>query len=189
MTLNKNQPIVEQTKAWVETVIVKHNICPFAAREVVQNNIRYSVFENIEIEQSLECLINECEILDHDEDVATSLLIYPDRFLQFEDYLDFVEIATMLMFDRGYEGIYQLASFHPDYCFAEIEPNDASNYTNRSPYPMLHIIRESSLEKALKGFPNPERLPEENIELTRKLGLQAMQAMLQACYNISDDTE
>jgi hypothetical protein len=84
---------------------------------------------------------------------------------------------------QGYEGIYQLASFHPQYCFAEADSQDAANYTNRSPYPMLHLIRERSIESALQHFPHPESIPERNIQLTRQLGLAKMQALLAACIN------
>jgi hypothetical protein len=85
------------------------------------------------------------------------------------------------MHKQGYEGIYQLASFHPQYLFADSDENDPSNYTNRSPYPMLHILREASLEKVLESYPNPENIPERNIELTRSLGLETMQKLLAEC--------
>ena len=93
-----------------------------------------------------------------------------------------IATAAKLFVDQGYEGVYQLASFHPDYCFAGEDENDPANYTNRSPYPMLHIIREASIEQALKSYPNPELIPERNIELTRKLGLEKIRTLLGTIY-------
>jgi len=187
--MDKNRIIINQTKAWVSTVIVKLNICPFAGREVERGSIRYSVCNRMDVAECMEHLFSECRILDMDKEVETSLLIYTEVFSQFEAYLDFVAMANALMLERGYEGVYQLASFHPDYCFADTDPNDASNYTNRSPYPMLHIIREASLQQALKNHPDPETIPEKNIELTRQLGVETMQAMLQACYDINNNPD
>jgi len=179
--------LISQTQHWVNTVIVKHSICPFAGREVKRNSIRYNVSDNIDLSRCLENLLAECRILEMDDTVETTLLIYAKAFADFDLYLDFVDIANALLIDKGYEGAYQLATFHPEYRFADSEPKDPANYTNRSPYPMLHIIREASLEQALKRHPAPETIPEKNIVLTRKLGLQQMQAMLQASYDMKDD--
>jgi len=109
-------------------------------------------------------------------------LIYAGAFADFDDYLDFLGLAEALLSDQGYEGIYQLASFHPDYSFEEAALDDAANYTNRSPYPMLHLLRESSLEQAIAHYPDPENIPERNIALTRELGLTKMKTLLAACY-------
>lgn len=179
--------VTQQTKAWLSTVIVQHNICPFAGREVKRDSIRYSVCSTTDLAECLEFLLSECRILDMDNEVETTLLIYPELFSQFDEYLDFVDLANALMLNEAYEGIYQLATFHPDYLFADSEQSDPANYTNRSPYPMLHIIREASLEQALKNYPDAQSIPEKNIELTRKLGLQQMQTMLQACYDIKNN--
>lgn len=184
--MNDTKKIIEQTKNWLSSVIVKHNICPFVGYEIKQDSIRYNVLDKVGMQQCLENLIDECNILDADKDIATSLLIYSNIFSEFESYFDFVDTANALMIDMEYEGRYQLASFHPQYCFANAELDDAANYTNRSPYPMLHILREASLEQALKNYPKPETIPGNNIELTRGFGLQKMQAMLQACYDIKN---
>jgi len=186
-TSNTESKAISQTKKWLNTVIIEHSICPFAKREFVNNTIHYEIIENTNtdkntnIEQQLEQIIINCEKLDNDAAIETSLLIFPDSLADFDDYLDFVEIADALMHKQGYEGIYQLASFHPQYLFADSDENDASNYTNRSPYPMLHILREASLEKVLESYPNPENIPERNIELTRNLGLNTMQKLLSEC--------
>ena len=100
--------------------------------------------------------MEECVRLDEDESIVTSLLIFPNAFKQFDDYLDIVELAEELLEANGYEGVYQLASFHPQYIFGGAPVNDAANYTNRSVYPMLHLLREEQIEKALERYPNPE---------------------------------
>lgn len=179
--INKTQ-IIDQTKNWLSNVIIEHAICPFAKREHDNNRIYYEIIDSKKTEQQLEQLIIQCEAMDDDKDKETSLLIFPKTLSNFEDYLDLVEIATQLMAKQGYEGIYQLASFHPQYCFSGTKVDDPSNYTNRSPYPMLHILRESSIEKALESFPNPENIPDRNIQLTTDLGLKVMKNLLQKCY-------
>ncbi|MBV1875114.1 MAG: DUF1415 domain-containing protein, partial [Cycloclasticus sp.] len=97
------------------------------------------------------------------------------------DYLDFAAVADALLIDEGYEGIFQLATFHPDYCFDGQKQDDASNYTNRSPYPILHLIREASIETALKNVASPDKIPSRNIEFAREKGLDEMQALLKSC--------
>ena len=119
-------------------------------------------------------------LLDTEPATATTLLILASACTRFDDFLDLAAIAEQLLLDQGYEGVYQLASFHPEYCFAGSDQNDAANYTNRSPYPMLHIIRETDIAQALQSYQNPEQIPERNIELTRKLGLKKMQTQLAA---------
>ena len=92
-----------------------------------------------------------------------------------------MDIADQLLTQHGYDGTYQLASFHPEYCFAGSDDNDAANYTNRSPFPMLHLLREDSLEMALENYPDPEQIPNRNVEKARTLGLDIMKAKLDKC--------
>lgn len=179
------QHIINATQNWLTSFVIAYNICPFAHREQQRGSIRYQATTNPSPETALETLIQACEYLDTHPETATTLLIFANAFADFDDYLDLVAIAEQLLIDQGYEGIYQLASFHPDYCFAEEDDTpdqEPSNYTNRSPYPMLHIIREADLEQAVAHYPDPEMIPERNIQLTRKLGLKKLQALLAACY-------
>lgn len=178
----------KQTEAWLKTVIIHYNICPFAREVVEKNTVHYCVDEALAVEENLQTLINEARRLDSNSDIETTLVIYAANFADFGDFLDYLYLANDLLAAQGYEGIYQLASFHPDYCFEGSNETDAANYTNRSPYPMLHLIREVSIEKALKIFPNPENIPERNIKLTRELGLAKMQALLAACLVMSTDS-
>ena len=173
--------IIAQTRAWIETVIVGLNFCPFARRELRGNSIRFQVVAEQNIELCLQELLSEFMLLDKNSDIETTLLIYPGAFVEFHDYLDYLEQANSLLKKQGFEGVYQLASFHPDYCFADAASDDPANDTTRSPYPMLHIIREASIERALKGYPQPERIPERNVALARQKGLKTMQALLAGC--------
>lgn len=182
-----NNMLISQTKKWLSSVIIDNNLCPFAKREYDNNRIHYVVVETSDLQFQLEQIIIQCAVLDNAANIETSLLIFPAGLSAFEDYLDFLEIATALLEIQEYEGIYQLASFHPKYCFANTIPDhpnldDPSNYTNRSPYPMVHILREASIETVLKKYPNPEKIPENNIQLTRGLGLKAVQKLLADCY-------
>lgn len=174
--------LISQTRNWVKTVIIDLNFCPFARRVFEGELIHYAAITRTELEHCLHSLIDECLQLDKNDQIETSLLIFSQAFTLFDDFLDFVEIANALLVDRGYQGIYQLAHFHPQYCFADVAEDDASNYTNRSPWPMLHIIRESGLEQALSSYPDPERIPETNIKLAREKGSDKMQSLLEACY-------
>ena len=174
--------IINQTKKWLSNVIIDHTLCPFAKREYDNNRIHYAVIEATDLQSQLEQIIMHCVALGNDANRETSLLIFPRVLSDFEDYLDVLETATTLLEKQGYEGIYQLASFHPKYCFANAALDDPSNYTNRSPYPMLHILREASVETALENFPNPENIPDRNIQLTKGLGLHVMKELLADCY-------
>ena len=177
-----NATVINHTKKWLRDVIIAHTLCPFAKREYDAGRIHYAVIESADLESQLEQVILNCTALDNDTSRETSLLIFPNTLSDFHEYLNLLDLANALMKAEGYEGAYQLASFHPQYCFADAPPEDASNYTNRSPYPMLHILREASVEAALKSHPNPQNIPARNIAHTRELGLEAMRTILAACY-------
>ena len=158
------------------------NLCPFASLPFQNNSIEYAVNTGGSIEQHLQQLADCFTRLDarinNSADIETSLLIYPDAYQEFDNYLELLDYANQLLEDLNYTGTYQIASFHPDYRFAGSAENDASNFSNRSPYPMLHLIRESSLEKAIANYPNVEQIPENNIKKLREIGYQEMQAKL-----------
>jgi len=179
-----DQAVVTATERWLTSFVIAFNICPFARREQEKGSIRYRVARPIAPEEALQTLVEECIFLDASPETETTLLIFPESFDDFDDYLDMLAIAEQLLIRQGYEGIYQLASFHPDYRFEtdSEDEDDPANYTNRSPYPMLHIIREASLERAVASHPDPENIPNRNIELTRNLGTNKLTAILSACY-------
>ena len=186
MSVSTDQDIIKATRCWIQTVVVQNNFCPFAGRELARDSILYSVARASTPEPCLEALMALCTELDSETDRETALLICPEGFSNFDDYLDLVDVAERLCAMQGYEGVYQLASFHPEYCFAGAAVDDPANYTNRSPYPMLHLLRESSIERALQSFPDAESIPDRNIETARRIGLAGMQALLRACRGGKD---
>ena len=177
---------IGHTQNWLSTVVIDLGLCPFAKREFDAGRISYRVVETDDLQGQLQEIILECAAMEADREKETSLLIFPQGLSDFAAYLDMLALANALMAEQGYEGIYQLASFHPDYCFAESAIEDASQYTNRSPYPMVHVLREASVETALKNYANPEKIPDRNIKLTRELGAAAMQSLLTKCYTDVD---
>lgn len=179
------QPCIAATKNWVKQVIVTHNLCPFARREVGRASIRYVVIEDTKPKAVLKALLAEYALLDQQPGVATILVILPRGFDDFYVYLDLVDRADEALGEQGYEGVYQLASFHPEYCFDGEPQDDAANYTNRSPYPTLHIIREASMEKALEHYPDPEAIPERNIAFARAKGSDFFAQLLAECHQSS----
>ena len=166
-----NETVIAQTKAWLKNVVVGCNFCPFASREVQRDSIHYEVVRSQEMEACLESVLRECKRLDADTTVETTLLIFPGAFPEFEDFLDLLELGEALLQEHDYEGIYQIASFHQDYRFADAPDDDPANYTNRSLYPMLHLLREASLDRVLENYPDPEGIPDRNIAFARQKGL------------------
>jgi len=175
-----SEQIIDQTKKWIIDVVIGCNLCPFAANVVKQQTIFYQVETNTSLETCLESFIQEMERLDNDDTIETSFLIFPNAFEKFDDYLYLVSLAEKLLKQKGYEGIYQVASFHPLYLFANSDENDPANYTNRSIYPMLHLLREESIDKALEFYKNPESIPQRNINFTREKGLVYMKMLRDA---------
>jgi hypothetical protein len=173
----------------VESLVVGLNLCPFAKRELVKNRARFCVTEAVTEEQLLVDLQAELELLNSDEAVETTLLIHPRVLQDFYDYNQFLSCADSLLAQMGLNGVYQIASFHPDYQFGGTEPDDVENYTNRSPYPMLHLIREESLERSIANYPDSDQIPERNIALLNSLGRDKMQALLEACLNDAEKQE
>ncbi len=177
-----SQQIIEQTKKWINDVVIGCNFCPFAANVVKQQTVFYQVETSDSVNVCLDSFLQETARLDNEINIETSFLIFPNAFKKFDDYLNLVSLAEKLLIQNGYEGIYQLASFHPLYHFARVQENDAANYTNRSVYPMLHLLREASIDKALENYNNPENIPEHNINFAREKGLVYMKMLRDACF-------
>ncbi len=181
--MTPDQTIILQTQTWIREVVIGCNFCPFAGQPYHRGSIHYEVVRSTQPEACLEALIQECMRLDAHSDIETTLLILPEGFNDFVDYLDLLDIAEALLMEQGYEGIYQIASFHPDYRFADAPADDPANYTNRSLYPMLHLLREASVERALEMHPDPEGIPRRNIDYARQRGLAYMQLLREACLS------
>lgn len=173
--------VIAHTKKWIVEVVVGCNFCPFAAREVKSDRVHYQVSAANGMAEALESFQRECERLDRDGEIATTLLIFPGGFSDFGDYLDLLALAEKLLAKSGYEGVYQVASFHPEYRFAKTKADDAANYTNRSIYPMLHLLREEQVEKALEHYPHPEKIPADNVNFARAKGEAYMRLLRESC--------
>ena len=180
-TMISKERVIGQTIKWITEVVIKCNFCPFASKTLKQNTIQYRVENSTQSEKCLEFFLEECEHLNNDLEIETILLIFPNAFQQFDDYLDLVSHAEKLLVLNGYEGIYQVASFHPHYRFEGTPLNDAANYTNRSLYPMLHLLREDSMEKALDNYPGADNIPDHNIRFAREKGLAYMKLLRDSC--------
>jgi uncharacterized protein len=162
-------------------VVVGCNFCPFAAKALLKKSIRYVVLPEMPLEKCLEKFIEELHFLDTASDIETTFLIFPDSFVSFRSYLRLVSLAEALVTDQNYDGVYQVASFHPNYTFAGARRNDPANFTNRSIYPMLHILREASVTAAIEHFPDPEGIPARNIAFAQEKGLKYMEVLRAAC--------
>lgn len=179
--MDNTEEIITQTKKWIDDVVIGCNFCPFASKVVKQQTVYYKVENSLDITVCLEAFLAEATRLDEEENIETIFLIFPHSFQQFDDYLDLVADAEDLLLANGYEGIYQLASFHPLYQFAGASEKDAANYTNRSVYPMLHLLRESSIDKVLENYKNPENIPGTNINFAREKGMVYMKMLRDSC--------
>jgi uncharacterized protein len=177
------EEVIKQTKKWITDVVIGCNFCPFAAQVVKKKTVFYKVEEETSMEHCLASLLHEVARLNEDDTIETSFLIFPNNFKNFVDYLDLVSVAEKLLKQNGYNGIYQLASFHPRYLFANSTEDDAANYTNRSVYPMLHLLREASIDKALEHYSDPEGIPERNINFAREKGIVYMKMLRDGCQN------
>jgi hypothetical protein len=176
------EQIIEQTRKWISDVVVGCRFCPFAAKEFRLGTIHYQVENVSDPESCLRAFLFECQRLDENPAIETTLLILPDAYKSFDDYLDLVAMAEGLLEAEGYGGVFQVAGFHPDYRFADAPAEDPANYTNRSLYPMLHLLREDSIEKVLAAYPDPDGIPERNIAFARNKGLVYMTMLRDACF-------
>ena len=179
--LDSHEAILAPIRVWVDTMVVGLNLCPFAKRELVKNRVRFVATEATNEEQLLTALYAELELLNADDSVETTLLVHPHVLTDFMDYNDFLDLADALIEDMDLAGVIQIASFHPDYQFGGTLFDDAENYTNRAPYPLLHLLREASLERAIESHPDVSAIPERNIALMNSMGEQKLQALLKAC--------
>jgi hypothetical protein len=168
--------IIRKTRDWVEHFVIRLNLCPFAKKVFDEEKIRYVVLNSHKIADLTKMLLDELFFLNktNPSRIETTLLICPNLLQDFGKFNDYLAIADEILIEMSLIGEIQIASFHPQYQFAGTQPNDPENYTNRSPYPMLHLLREESIEKALKNFPHPEEIPKKNIEKMNQLGLEKL---------------
>ena len=161
--------------------MVGMNLCPFAKRELVKQRVRFTVTEAATEDELLQALQAELELLNADSSIETTLLIHPAVLGDFLDYNQFLDIADALLLQMELDGVYQVASFHPDYQFGGTAPWEAENYTNRAPYPILHLLREESLDRVLGDNPDADEIPQRNIDLMNSMGEEKLKALLAEC--------
>jgi hypothetical protein len=176
-----DREVIGNTKNWIMQVVIGCNFCPFAAREMMKDSVHFRVERSVLATDCLRALQEECERLDEDEGIETTILILPGAFPDFNDYWGLVSMADKMLRKMGYEGVYQVASFHPLYLFAQTRPDDAANYTNRSVYPMLHLLREKGIWNALSQYGDPHKITERNLRFTREKGEDFMKKLRAAC--------
>ncbi len=186
--MSNEEQVIDETRCWVEQMVIRHNFCPFAHKPARNQTIRYAVSQASNEDELMEALINELILLrDADHAVMeTTILIVPNCLQQFEDYNQFLDLVDVLIEQFALRGIIQVASFHPDYQFADLDKDDVRNYTNRSPYPMFHLILEESIERARATYPGVEEIPENNMNLLQALGLEEVKRQLARCRKSSN---
>ena len=183
MPQTTENPIIRATDRWIREVVVALNLCPFAAPVVNSGRIVYSVSDAVDVDGIYQDLLHTLDdFQQRDEaEAATGFLVLSQGLSSFDDYLDFLELTENTLVEAGLDGVIQIAGFHPQYCFSGSDESDPANYTNRSPYPMFHLIREDDLEAAVASHPDPAGIPDRNIRLLREMGLSEVQQRLNRC--------
>ncbi len=175
--------VINQTRRWLKNIILRHNFCPFGHEPNKKEAIRYAVCEASEPKIVAEMFMDELIHLrdcDHTK-IETTLLVTPNCFSNFNDYNDFLDMVDEMLKQLNLVGTIQIASFHPDYQFADLEADDARNYTNRSLHPTFHLILEESIGRARATHPDIESIPQTNMDLLEKQGLAESKRQLEAC--------
>ena len=178
--LHDEAPELVATRAWLERAVIGLNLCPFAKAVVAKRQVRYVLSDAELPEDLLEELAEELLRLRDTpaDEVDTTLLVHPRVLTDFLDYNDFLDRADALVEALGLEGELQVASFHPQYQFADTAPDDVSNFTNRAPYPTLHLLREDSVARAVEAFPDPDSIVSRNIATLEALGHDGWERVL-----------
>jgi hypothetical protein len=158
--------ITRDVERWLKNIVVGLGLCPFAATPLTKGLIRLAVYPGKDLENLLLFVEQEFQRLEQTDpsDIETTLVIAANCLEDFYDYNQYLDVVDSLIAANDWQGVYQVASFHPNYQFAGTEPDDRENLTNRAPAPIFHLLREASLEAALNRYPNPDRIPEKNIE-------------------------
>jgi hypothetical protein len=169
--------ITAAVRHWLESVVIGLNLCPFARRELLHGRVRFAVSDATSEVRLLQALEAELEHLAEDAATETSLLVHPNVLQDFADYNQFLQLADGLLVQMRLDGVFQIASFHPDYQFAGTNADDAENYTNRSPYPMLHLLREDSLSRVIESTIDIDQIPLRNIRKMNQLGAEKLKLL------------
>lgn len=168
------QDAAQQVHDWITHWVIAENLCPYAEAPMNARRVAIVVSEASDEEGVYQAFLQQVErLLANEPDVIETLVLaLPNALAEFDDYLDLLAACEAALDELGLAGVLQIASFHPDYCFADVSVDDPANYSNRSPMPLLHLLREDSLTEALAGIAHPERIPARNQAHLRKLGLE-----------------
>ncbi|MCW0209101.1 DUF1415 domain-containing protein [Achromobacter veterisilvae] len=172
--------VVAETRDWLTKAVIGLNLCPFAKAVQVKDQIRFAVSDATDAEGVLTDLQDELALLAETDpgQIDTTLLILPDTLDDFLEFNDFEDLADRLLKRMRLVGELQVATFHPQFQFADTEPDDITNYTNRSPYPILHLLREDSIDRAVESFPDAAEIYEKNIDTMRRLGIEGWKKLM-----------
>jgi len=167
-------------KEWLEQWVIGFKLCPFAAKPYLEKKVRIVVYDGDVTSDLLEMILKECRLLlvTLPDEIETTLIVCPQILGEFQDYWEFTGLVEDAMAVSSYEGILQVATFHPEYLFADSEEGDPSNFTNRAPFPVFHLLREDSLTNAIDNFPDIDRVPGRNIKFMRSLSLSMLRDQL-----------
>ncbi len=173
------EEVLAATRNWLERAVIGLTLCPFAKAVHVKDQVHYVVSEATDSDALLADLERELLYLINvsPEEADTTLLIHPYVLKNFDDFIDFLDLVDVVVRTQGFAGTLQVAHFHPDYCFSDSEPGDLGNYTNRSPYPILHLLREASIDRAVTAFPEASTIYERNIETLNRIGIDGWKAL------------
>lgn len=179
--------IIARMQCWVTDFIVELNICPFALREVRKQSIRYTTLLESGDDMLYDAVSAELQLLTSCPEIETTILIVPWLDDNFDAFINCVGLAQQVIALNGLSGTYQVANFHPQYVFADSDADDPANYTNRAPHAALHLLRETSVARAIHGHKNAEQIPEQNIQRLEQLGLADMQRRFDTLFNNSQN--
>lgn len=162
---------IELTKRWLEKMVIGQNLCPFAKKPYQKKSIRFRVYYKNQLNDLTPFIIDEFQLLQETSisEIETTLIILPNVLADFYQFWDYIGLTEKLIHDLDLNEIFQVASFHPNYQFGGTSPDDIENYTNRSPFPTIHILREESLTKAVDNYPDTEQIPYDNIAKLQEL--------------------
>ncbi|MGX9936252.1 DUF1415 domain-containing protein [Advenella kashmirensis] len=179
--MNDISQIENRVRHWLEKAVIGLNLCPFAKSVYVKDQVRIAICQAQDRHALTAQLYEELQLLASTpaQQIDTTLLVVPCLFEQFSDFNDYLDIAEAVLDELELVGEIQLASFHPFYQFADTEPDDVSNYTNRAPYPILHLLREDSLDKAAEQYPDASVIFQRNVAVVRELGVDGWRRLLQ----------
>ena len=177
----ERQAVLESTRNWVERFVIGLNLCPFAGKVASEGKVRYRVCAEEDVEEMYRQFLSELSLLIDSEpdELETTLVVYPNAAVEFEAFWDFAGLCEDGVVDAGLEGVVQVVAFHPGYRFEGEAPDAPSHFTNRSPHPMLHLLRESSVAQVVAAHPDIDAIPTRNVALLEEMGVEGIRKAME----------